>query len=96
MHESTVKGLLAKLIEAWPPDRVAALATSNNPKEIEAGAFALRDALEMAMQLGRERPQPSAVSAKARRDLAEMRETVRKILRDYDAMASAANLSSAI
>ncbi len=44
-----------------------------------------------------EQPRPqSAVSAKARRDLAEMRETVRKMLRDQEAAVSAAKLSSAI
>ncbi len=82
MPDSTVKGLFAKLVEAWPPDRIAALATATDPKEIEAGAFALREALEMGMQIGSDRPRPSAVSAKARRDLADMRTLVRNLLRE--------------
>lgn len=96
MPDTTATASFAKLIEDWPPDRISALATATDSKEIEAGASALRDALELCMQMGRERPRPSAVSAKTRRDIAEMRKTVLKMLRDQEAAASAAKLSSAI
>lgn len=96
MPDSVARASFAKIVEDWPPNRLAALATSTDPKEIEAGAFAFRDALELCMQMERERPRLNPLSAKARRDVAEMRETVRKMLQDQEAAVAAAKLSSAI
>lgn len=88
MPSNTAKALIEKLTKEWPPERISALATSTDPKEMAAGASALRDALMLCTQMKQERPRPpSAVSAKARRDLSEMRETVRKMLRDQEAVA---------
>lgn len=57
MLDNIPNTLLAKLTEEWPPDRVSVLATSTDPKEIEAGASALRDALMLCMTK-RELPRP--------------------------------------
>lgn len=85
-NNNKAKDLVEKLVTEWPPERVSALATSTDPKEIEAGASALRNSLNLCTQLlTRKRPAPkNPTTAKVRRDILEMRDTVRKMLRDRE------------
>lgn len=90
MPNNKAKDLVEKLVAEWPPERVLALATSTDPKEIEAGASALRNSLNLCTQLlTQKRPAPkNPATAKVRRDISEMRDTVRKMLRDRERPAS--------
>lgn len=85
-----------KLIKEWPSDRLTALMTSNDPKEIEAGALALREALNLCTQTVKQgRSTGKGVEritvAKARRDISEMRDAVQKMLRDQQRPAGPGN-----